>query len=86
MRDFDPIDREPRFSDPPLRRDDMMVERESGLTTLGIIFALAVDHRRRLLLDRFRQPAAGGLEQRTCRHHAGNAGSIKDRQPLKDQG
>jgi hypothetical protein len=42
MRDFDPIDREPRFSDPPLRRDDMMVERESGLTTLGIIFALAV--------------------------------------------
>jgi hypothetical protein len=41
MRDFDPIDRETRFSDPPLR-DDMMVERESGLTTLGIIFALAV--------------------------------------------
>lgn len=42
MKDFDPIDREPRFSDPPLRRDEMMVERENGLTTLGILFALAV--------------------------------------------
>jgi hypothetical protein len=42
MRDDDPINREPRFSDPPLRRDEMMVERESGLTTLGILAALAV--------------------------------------------
>jgi hypothetical protein len=42
MTDFDPINRQPRFSDPPLRRDEMMVERESGMTTLGIVFALAV--------------------------------------------
>jgi hypothetical protein len=42
MSEFDPIDRKPKFSDPPLRRDEMMVERESGLTTLGILFALAV--------------------------------------------
>jgi hypothetical protein len=38
MREYDPIDRNPELmiSEPPLR------ERESGLTTLGILAALAV--------------------------------------------
>jgi hypothetical protein len=40
MREFDPIDRNPELmrSDPPV-----MKERESGLTTMGILAALAVD-------------------------------------------
>ena len=44
MNDHDPIDREPNrmYTDPPLQRDDPMVERESALTTLGIFAALLV--------------------------------------------
>ena len=44
MKDYDPIDREPNrtYTDPPLRRDEQMIERESGLTTLGIFAALVV--------------------------------------------
>ena len=44
MKDDDPIDREPNrvYMDPPLRRDEPMVERESALTTLGIFAALVV--------------------------------------------
>lgn len=44
MTDYDPIDRVPNRStmDPPLRRDEQMVERESAMTTIGIFLAVAV--------------------------------------------
>lgn len=44
MTDYDPMDREPNRThmDPPLRRDEPMVERESAMATIGIFIAVIV--------------------------------------------
>ena len=44
MTDYDPIDRQPNrtYMDPPLRRDEPMVGRESAMATIGIFVAVIV--------------------------------------------